>query len=380
MNTLTAIAPVAYSAAQEVSAEAFAVVNAINTSFDDKAVAKGDKVKVPVAPTAQASDFAPSNNSSTGSDKTAEAIEVEITKSRKTTWNLSGEQQRSLANAETDKEWVRQLLAQGMRTLRNEAEIDAANAIKVGASRAYGSAGTTPFASDLSDIPNLRKMLLDNGAPLSDLQIVMDSSAGLNLRKLGIYQQAYQAGSDAERRSGNFLPQFGFNLHESAGIGLHTKGAGTGYDVDLTAGYGIGDRVIHLDGGTANATGIKAGDVVTFAGDANKYVVNAGTTEAEADISIGRPGLKQTLADAVEMTIGNNYTANLAFERNAIVGVIRPPLIPANPTIKQMLVSDGKGMTYLLLEIAQYGQVTWELHLAWGFKVVQSEHVMVLLG
>jgi hypothetical protein len=37
-------------------------------------------------------------------------------------------------------------------------------------------------------------------------------------------------------------------------------------------------------------------------------------------------------------------------------------------------------MTYLMLDIAQYGQRTWELHLAWGFKSVQPEHVAILLG
>ena len=59
---------------------------------------------------------------------------------------------------------------------------------------------------------------------------------------------------------------------------------------------------------------------------------------------------------------------------------MRPPLFPDNPTIEKMLISDNQGMTYLLVQIAQYGQVTWELHLAWGFKVVQPEHVALVLG
>jgi hypothetical protein len=59
---------------------------------------------------------------------------------------------------------------------------------------------------------------------------------------------------------------------------------------------------------------------------------------------------------------------------------MRPPAMPENATIDQMLISDQNGMTYLLLQIQQYGQTTWELHLAWGFKVVQSEHVCLVLG
>jgi hypothetical protein len=80
------------------------------------------------------------------------------------------------------------------------------------------------------------------------------------------------------------------------------------------------------------------------------------------------------------LTVGNNYTPNVAFERSAVVGIMRPPVIPENPTIKQLLISDSRGMTYLLLDIAQYGQRTWELHLAYGFKVVQPEHVVTVMG
>ena len=64
----------------------------------------------------------------------------------------------------------------------------------------------------------------------------------------------------------------------------------------------------------------------------------------------------------------------------AVVGVMRPPLIPENPTISQMIISDSFGMSYLMLDISQYGQRTWELHLAYGFKVVQPEHVAILIG
>jgi hypothetical protein len=45
-----------------------------------------------------------------------------------------------------------------------------------------------------------------------------------------------------------------------------------------------------------------------------------------------------------------------------------------------MLVSDDKGMTYLMLQIAQYGQISWELHLAWGFKSINGEFSAIVLG
>lgn len=374
-NTLSALTPTLYSVAQEVSNEAFGVVAAINANFDDKGVAKGDKVIVPVAPTRAAEDFSPSNATSTGSDAVAANVEVQITASKKVSWHLTGEQIRSLENGGTDQEWIRQLVAQGMRALRNAAETAAAAAVKGGASRAIGTAGTTPFGSDINLIAEARKVLLDNGAPLSDMQLVVDTAAGLNMRKLGIIQQAYQAGSDQERRTGNIMRQFGFAISESAGITSHTKGTGASYVTDGATAAGVSSITLKTGTGT-----VLAGDVVTFAADSNnKYVVNTGVTAA-GTIVVGRPGARVAIADANAMTIGNSYTPNLAFERSAVVGVMRPPIMPENPTIQQMLVSDPLGMTYLMLDIAQYGQRTWELHLAYGFKAVQPEHIAIVMG
>lgn len=374
-NIFTALQPVLYSAAQEVSNEPFGVVSAVSANFDDKGVAVGDTVNVPVAPSRTPKDYVPAMTTSAGDDATAANVPVQITANKFVDWHITGEQQRSLENGGTDGEWVRQMIAQGMRALRNLAETAAVQAIKSGASRAVGTAGTNPFASDINIIADARKVLFDNGAPMADLQLCIDSTAGTSARKLGIIQQAYQAGSDAERRSGDLLRQFGFAVRESAGITTHTKGTGASYVTSGSTAAGVQD--IALVSGTGT---VLAGDVVTFAADsANKYVVNNGVA-APGTISLGRPGARTTIATANAMTIGNSYTPNLAFERSSVVAVMRPPIIPASPLITQTLISDDKGMTYLLVQVVGDGMVTWRLHLCWGFKVVNSAHVAIVMG
>ena len=128
-NTLTSIAPVLYSAAQEVSNEPFGVVSAINTNFDNKGVAYGDTVKIPVAPMSTLEDFTASNVTSTGANSVASAVDVTISATKKVSWHLTGEEQRSLENGGTNQEWIRQKVAQGMRALRNSAETAAAAAM-----------------------------------------------------------------------------------------------------------------------------------------------------------------------------------------------------------------------------------------------------------
>ena len=59
---------------------------------------------------------------------------------------------------------------------------------------------------------------------------------------------------------------------------------------------------------------------------------------------------------------------------------MRPPRLDPNPMIQTQLINDGSGMTYLLAQNYQYGQTTWELHLAWGFKTVTPMFSGILLG
>lgn len=384
-NVFTELAPTLFSAAQEVSQEPSAALDSINLNFDDKGVAIGDTVKVPVAPTASTSDYTPAMTTTAGTDKTADAVSVTISANKYTSWNLTGEQQRSLENATSDKEWVRQLIAQGMRAIRNGAETALCDAIYKGSSRAVGTAGTTPFASDIDVIAEARKILADNGAPLADLSLVLDTAAGLNARKLSIIQQADQAGTAEERRSGALLRQFGFAIKESAGIASHTKGTMTG--ADCTAVEPVGEVTIACDGSDSGT--VLAGDIVTrgneggSSADTNKYVVNSGSTltgNASGNFILNRPGLRLATTATDEWTIGDSYTANIGFERSSVVGVIRPPIIPVKQSIQQMKITDGKGLTYLLVQIIGDGMITWRLHLAYGFQVVQPEHVVTLLG
>ena len=376
-NTLTSLAPVLYSAAQQVSNEPFGIVDSIYTDFDNRGVAKGDKVKVPVAPTRAASDFTPAATSSSGSDATADSVAVEITKSRLVSWHLTGEQQRSLENGGTSQEWIRQLIAQGMRTLRNEAEVEAAKAVSLGVSRAVGTAGTTPFASNIKLLTSAHKILYDNGAPMADLQMVMDTAAYKNLLDNSIISQAEQAGTAEERRQGRVLRQYGFQIGASAGIYNHTKG--TGANLEMAAGD-EGDTTITLTDGTTWSGTVLAGDIIKI-GD-HYYQVTSGSADvtADAEIEIAKPGLVEDVAADTAVAIQADYVGNVAFERQAVVGVMRPPIVPANPTIDQMVISDQFGMSYLLLDIAQYGQRTWELHLAHGFKAVQPEHIAAIMG
>lgn len=377
-NTLTNLQPTLYSVAQEVSAEPFGIINGINANFDDKGVAIGDKVTVPVAPVRAADTYSPTmnlNNGNAGADATAGKVDVEITANRYTSFHLTGEEEKSLQNGGTDQEWFRQIIAQGMRTLRNEADVAAYAAIKKGASRALGTAGSTPFSTGVDELADMNNLLYNLGAPMTDAQFVMSSAARANFMKTGVYQYAYANGSDADRKAGILSREFGFSLRASAGITKHTQGVAANYA--LNADVAAGGTTLDVKTGTGAAS---AGSVFTVGSDADLYVLNTSITDNTDDFLINRPGLANAAEANDALSFVGDYTPCLAFERSAVVGVFRPPYIPENANIEQVLISDQFGMTYLLCRVIGDGVVTWRLHIAYGIQVVQPEHVTLLLG
>ena len=378
--TLTNLAPEIYKAADIVAREVVGAIPGamLNTADADgvNRASKGDKIKsLRVAQTTPSSSFTPSMQISDATDKSGVFDEFALTETAKDDLPLIGETTRRLNQAGRNAETYRvNTIAQIMRSIINQMEAYLCGLIYKGGSRATGTAGTAPFASNLDILADVRQILVDNGTPMSDgqLSFVMNTLAGANFRKLTQLQKVNEAGTADLLRNGSLMNIMGMFLRESAGITLHAKGAGAGYDVDLTAGYDIGGTTIHLDGGTVNTTGIKAGDVITFAGDTNKYIVNTGTTAIEADIILNRPGLRLALADTVEATIGNSYTPNIAFHRQAVEFAARAADMGDDAAVETLLVQDpvtnipfefrryaGEGMSKIMC-VVYYGGKVWK--------------------
>jgi hypothetical protein len=386
-NTLTSLIPEITTALDVVSREKVGMITAVSADPQTERAAIGQTVRSHVAPAASATTNTPGLYAPDTGDQNIGNVSLAITASKHVPVRFNGEETKGLMNAGRYSSLLQDRFAQAFRTLANEIESDLCE-LYVGASRAHGTAGTAPFgtANNLTDFAGVNRILDDNGAPNSDRQLVLGSAAFYNLRGIqsGLFS-VNQAGSADLLRTGITDLVQGFALRYSGQVQAHTKGAGTGYDVDNNpAGYVVGDTTIHLDGGTANTTGIKAGDVITFAGDTNKYIVTTGTGDnAEADIVLGAPGLRATLADAVEGAVGNSYTANMAFTRNAIVLATRMPALPDGgdaATDVVTVVDPVSGLVYEVAEYKQFLQTVYHVRIAWGVKMVKPEHCAILLG
>lgn len=382
-NTLTGLIPTIYTSLDIVLRELTGFIPAVTWDANGEQAAKGQTIAWPVTPAAAADDISPGATGPTPVAQTIAPDTMTISKSRSVVFGWNGEEQKSLGGM-YNKILVDQF-AQAMRTLVNEVETDLA-ALYVAASRAYGIAGTTPFGSDHKSLAHLRKILVDNGAPISDLQLVIDTTAGANLRGLSTLTNVDQAGSDDLVRRGLLLDLYDFSIRESAQVQKHTAGTASGLKVDLTAGYSAGSTSIHLDTGTGT---VKPGDIISNSKtgrDTTKYVVKAGataTTGVDIDVVLANPGLQAAWSNNDDVAIGGDYTANLAFSRSAIALMTRAPAMPAGGDSADdvTIITDPQtGLSFQVAMYRQYRQVAFEIGLAWGVKVIKPEAVAILLG
>ena len=376
-NTLTGLLPDLYAGLDAVSRALVGYVPAVGRNSSAERAAVGQPVTYHIAPTGNKSSIAPAMAVPEPTDQTIGTGTITITKSEAAEFGYTGEEQRGLNTGPGFLSVQADQFAQALRILTNQVEEDVAAAAYVAASRAYGTGGTTPFASSVGDTAQLHKILADNGAPLSDKQLVIDTTTGASLRTLTQLTKANEAADNTMLRQGVLLDLHGFAIGETGQGQSHTAGTGAGFLVN-DAALAVGDTTITVDTGTGT---ILAGDAVTFAGDTNQYVVASALSGGS--FTIAEPGLRVAVADNAAITLGASYAANVGFHRGAIQLATRAPAKPQEGDLaldSTMLVDPRSGLAFEVSMYPGYRKVRYEVALAWGVKVTQPRHVALLLG
>lgn len=363
-------------------------IPAVSRDSTAERAAVGTDVVSPVVGEMPAEDLTIGATAPDTPNQTIDNVKIAITKSRSVPFGIKGEETLGLSNAGTLGTIQQQRIAQAMRTLTNEIEADLATS-HLEASRSHGTAAGTPFgtAGDLTDFSNPMGILNANGAPIMDNQMVLGNSAVNRLRgNQSTLFQVNTSGSDELLRTGSItaLPVMGFDLHHSQAVATSVAGTTTNATTDA-AGYAKGATVITL-AVVAGGGSILAGDIITFAGDPNNYVVAVGDADTTdgGTITIAAPGLLVAIgAGAVAITVIAATTRNMFFHRSAIQLATRAPAMPegGDSADDVMTLTDPySGITYEFAIYRQKRQVRYEINLSWGFKVVKPEFCGLLIG
>lgn len=378
-NTLTDLAADIYKAADIVGRELVGFIPASTVNAGSEQAAVGQTVRSFATPAATAVTISPSMTIPEGTDQTLTNKTLTITEQRGVQIPYTGEDVRFLDGGAGYETVYGAQIQQAMRTLVNEMEADLAEEAYKNASRAVGTAGTTPFASNFNTVAEARQILADNGMPVNDGQVslVVSTAAGTNLRNLASLQQVNTAGGDDLLRRGELLNLQGVSLKESAQVISHTKGTGASYLVN-DASSAIGDTTIAADGGSGT---ILAGDIITIAGDSNNYVVN--TALSGGSLAIGDTGLRAAAADNAAITVGNSYTANVMMHRAGLELAMRAPAKPVGGDAAEDVLVVQDPTSGLVFEVAVYkgfNKAMIQVGAVWGYKAWNSDAMAVVMG
>ena len=357
----------------------FGFIKAVNTNTGAEVAAKGDIIKVPIGKAGAMIDtpvgFAFPN--AANSDVDSINMELQYAKTVPIDWN--GEDQKAMLNSGAWGTVLAQQFADAFSQIRDAIEKSVADEAVAAASRAYGSAGTAPFASgsSMGDMANMKGILDINKAPASGRTLVLSPAAETSLltNQTNLIK-VNEAGSTEMIRNGIIMPVYGFNVRSSAQLEQHTKGAAASYVTNLSTALVKGDRTVAIDTGSG---AFNNGDVVTFQGDSNKYVVNASTADS---ITIGEPGLMQGLADGKTVTVGDSYTPSIALHKSAIALAIRPPKAPneGDMLTRELVTDPYSGITFEVALVKGMRTIQYQVSAVWGVKAVNPAWIATLLG
>lgn len=384
-NGLTALIPTLHDVLDVVSRELIGFIPSVSLNANGaQRVAVGQTITWPKSATIALSDVTASMTIPNPADRTPETDTMTISKSKKAEFNMTGEEQLGLASSVGYQAIYQGDFAQALRTLANAIEVDIAVEAATHANRATGTAGTTPFGSDIGATADLRKILDDNGAPPGMRSLIINTQTAANMRKLGHLNKVNEAGASMTLRQGELDMLHNFSIKESAGLTTFTKGTNNGSASTNATGYAIGATTIML--ASAGTGTIKAGDVITFAGDLNKYVVKTGDADVSGGgtIVLNAPGLRQAIpASNTVITTGNSYMPNVGFSQDAIRLLARPPAKPQEGDLRidEYLLTDPRsGITFEVSIWPGQRMVAYQVALAWGVKAVKEDNIALLLG
>ncbi len=371
-NILTPLIPSLQASLQNVVRESTPINEVVDTSYGVEAAAVGQTVDVVSTAVVVGADNVAGTNHPGVSDLTAETVKVGMTKSRFWGFRLTGEEYKAMSA--NGARFQSKQVEQAIRTGINEVWSDIA-ALYAQAGYAYGTPGTDPFASNTTALTKIRAILSKESAPTMGRALILDPDIYGSLSDKDAFKNVSYSASTETLREGFVSRAASFNIAEVVDVKTHTKGTGTGYLVNNASGYAIGSKSIALDTGSGT---ILPGDVVTFAGDTNKYIV----ASYSAPTLVLNAGLRQTLANDVAMTIANGGVRSMFGHKSAIAFGMRPPALPpeGDAAADRVAVTDPlTGITMSFAVYKQHLQAVYQVELVWGGKVVNPRWLGNLL-
>ena len=248
-----------------------------------------------------------------------------------------------------------------------------------------GTPGVTPFGFAPTDAQQAKTVLTRQKCPKFMRKMSLNSGAYGNATGLPAFRDISQSASSEALREGEVSRAYGFDWYEDVGLDnishLSTPlspGAAT-----VHGPHPVGTKTVTINKAT-NPSPLVIGDVITFAGDSQQYVVTLNVTLAVGNTAIQvEPALRLPKTGGEAVTLLASHSINLAFHPFAFAFDSRPAArlnIPGVTNNFLTWVDDMTGVT-LRLEIRdEYHQLGFYLSCLWGTVLVDPRLAVRIAG
>ena len=239
----------------------------VNGSYAVEAARKGATIDVPVPTATSADPVAPANVPPVPTQLSLKTVPIQLNNWYKSNFFLSDKDQLEI---DRNQSFLPMQTNEAIRAIANVVNA----AIHACGDGVYGFQGTansgnsgfvTPFATSDADAVQVRKILSKQLCPLSDRRGVLDFDAEANALSLASFKDYLNTGDPEIKREGRIGRKFGIDWYVDNQVPTHTSGTFTGTITASAAAAGATSVTLNAAGGAAIA--LKAGDIITFAGD-----------------------------------------------------------------------------------------------------------------
>jgi P22 coat protein - gene protein 5 len=361
----------------------------INMDYASDLEERGNTINIPLTSTVPVRDIVAANiPPATTPEPTPNTVPVTLDNHKEAAFKLTD---RDLSGLDNPESWISRQLDEAGRAIANAVDGSILQLYRSVPHR-VGVAGTTPFSTSTLELQQAERTLIANVAPPGTRKLLLDPFAHTNALGLPGFQNAMAFGDNKVIKDGMITRALGFDWGYSQNVAQHTRGIATG--APTTNGVQAAGTVNLLTTGwTVSVTNIlRAGDIITIAGDANPYVVTADVSSnpagnATVPISNGfsqfTPGLLIVCGATSVITVLASHRANLAvhpdfgaFASRKLASLTKPGAVAYKTTWSDPI----SGLVLDIRITEQYYQSEFSVSCLWGTRVIKPEFACRILG
>ena len=239
-----------------------------------------------------------------------------------------------------------------------------------------GTAGTTPFASNVSQYLDARAIANNQLMPMDNRFVILDADAEANALQLTAFLDASAAGTKETVVEGEIGYKLGARWLMSQNVATHTETNSPSSWLVNDASVAVGDTTITVDGGSGAPV---EGDIFVIAGSTQTYQVSSATST----VITMTPTVKYAYADNSALTFKGSYVENMLLHRD-LIGFAMAPLMETEQfqggSMSATAVDEDSGLALRLEVTRQYKQYQWSFDALYGGAVVRPELGVIIAG